>query len=168
MKCSSRAGAVFDAILNGLAMVSAVLVVSLMLITCVDLTMRYGFAHGIKGLIEIRGYALLFMVFLGSAWVLKREAHVNVDIVVAHLSIRVQAILKVITSAVAAAACLAVAWYGLELTLRLIRDGSRIMSILRPIEWPFKAVVPVSFTCLTIQFIRRAVAAARSMRGAGT
>ena len=56
------------------------LVLLLVLLTCYDVMMRYLFQQGSVGLQELEWHLFALIFLLGSAYTLKHDAHVRVDI----------------------------------------------------------------------------------------
>lgn len=59
---------------------SSWLVLLLVLLTCYDVMMRYLFQHGSVGLQELEWHIFALIFLLGSAYTLKHDGHVRVDI----------------------------------------------------------------------------------------
>ena len=101
-----KLGDFFDRILDYLAIVAMVLIVGNMLLVVVEVVMRYFFDKPVVWVIEITQYALVFMTFLATAWLLKREGHVIMDLIVNRLNEKGRHIANMITSFIAALVCL--------------------------------------------------------------
>ena len=89
---------VFDAIVNVSAALAGGLLVALMLATTVKVFFRYVLGEGLNGVDQISGTLLLYIAFLGAAWVAREDEHVRVDLLVKGLSHRLQRWLGVVTS----------------------------------------------------------------------
>jgi TRAP-type C4-dicarboxylate transport system permease small subunit len=155
---------VFDLILNAGAVLAAVLLIGVMLATTVKVIFRYGLREGLLGVDQISGTMLLYITFLGAAWVLRREEHVTIDLLVSALRPRIQRHLHVISSILGAFICLCLALFG---TLEVITSLQKGIRIPAEIEMPRAvnlAVIPLGSLCLGLQFVRRAW---QSFRGAG-
>jgi TRAP-type C4-dicarboxylate transport system permease small subunit len=96
------------------------------------------------------------MTFLGTAWLLRKEGHVEMDIVTITLSTDAQRILKIATSLVAGLLCLVLMWSGAEVALDHLMRGLHQPTLLAPPDFPLFAIIPVGFLLLSIQFLRRA------------
>jgi C4-dicarboxylate transporter DctQ subunit len=152
------AGAVraFDWILDAGAALAAILLVAVMLTTTVKVVFRYGLHEGLVGVDQISGTLLLYITFLGAAWVLRREEHVTIDLLTSMLRPRVQRRMLVVSSIIGALICLALALFG---TLEVVSSWQRGIRIPAEIEFPRAinlAVIPLGCLCLGLQFIRRA------------
>lgn len=155
---------VFDLILNAGAVMAAVLLIGVMLATTVKVIFRYGLREGLLGVDQISGTMLLYITFLGAAWVLRREEHVTIDLLVSALRPRTRRRLFVFSSILGAFICLCLALFG---TLEVITSLQKGIRIPAEIEMPRAVnlvVIPLGCLCLGLQFVRRAWL---SFRGAG-
>ena len=95
----------FDFILNLFAGIAAVLLVVMMLATVLKVVLRALFNHGILGIDQISGTMMVYITFLGAAWVLRRDGHVAVDIVTANLRPQVQRGVMFVSSLIGNRSC---------------------------------------------------------------
>jgi C4-dicarboxylate transporter DctQ subunit len=148
---------IFDRVLDIGAFVSAALLICTMLATTVKVLFRYGLRTSLIGVDQISGTLLLYIGMFGAAWVLRREEHVIVDLLLGHVSERTRTLLLVGSSLLGALVCLTVAVFGGLEVINSIERGIRIPA---EIEMP-RAVdltsIPIGFLLLSIQFVRRAV-----------
>lgn len=147
---------IFDFILNAGAASAAGLLVAVMLLTNIKVVYRYGLGEGLIGVDQISGTLLLYITFLGAAWVLRSEEHVTVDLLVTRLSQQVRRRMNIINSIMGALICLILAIYG---TLETTTSWQRGILIPAEIEIPRAinlAVIPLGSLLLCLQFIRRA------------
>ena len=82
----------FDWLLNSLSFLTGAIIFIVMMTVCLNVLMRYAFNRPIMGVEEITEYLLLLITFIGSAWLLREEGHVGVDILMVRLSPRMQAL----------------------------------------------------------------------------
>ena len=69
-----------------LAGVSGLCLVLIVASVCVEIVMRYFFNNPLIWVVELTEYGLLYVTFMGSAWLLRVEGHVKVDIVLSYMS----------------------------------------------------------------------------------
>ena len=79
MKGLAKLVALFDLAIGVLFVLAGVLIMFVMLATSTDVTMRYFLNRPIVWLMEVSEAILVYITFLGCAWVLKRDAHVRID-----------------------------------------------------------------------------------------
>lgn len=150
------AARVFDRVLDLGAALAATLLLAVMLATTVKVSFRYGLHEGLIGIDQISGTLLLYITFLGAAWVLRREEHVTVDLLVTGRSPKVRRRLHVVSSIMGALVCLVLTVFG---TLEVIGSWQKGILIPAELELPRAlnlAVIPLGSLCLCLQFVRRA------------
>ena len=138
------------------AVLAAVLLVAVMLATTVKVVFRYGLREGLIGVDQISGTMLLYITFLGAAWVLRRDEHVTLDLLVNVLRPSVRRRLLVASSILGALICLAVATFGAVEVISSWHRGIRIPAEIEYLRAINLAVIPIGFLCLGLQFARRA------------
>ncbi len=142
--------------INSGAALAGVLIVCIMLLTSADVLMRKFLFMPIKGSIEISEYFMIWITFLGAAWVLKQEGHVKVDVLLTSLKPRSQALLNAATSYIMAAICLFLTvWGGIVTHDVVIRGAARVYQFTVPL-WILVIIIPISSFFLFIQSIKRA------------
>jgi TRAP-type C4-dicarboxylate transport system permease small subunit len=155
MRLRTKVAAIFDDIINLLAIVAAVALIVIMLLVGADVTMRYFLNHPIGHVLEITEHLLLVLTFSGSAWVLKREGHVKSDILLNRLNPSNQALINTITSIIGAITCLVLAWYGAQVAWDSFLRGIFFATLMRLPQAPFMAIISAGCFLLFIQFLRR-------------
>lgn len=156
MKLLTKAGAIFDSIIAFLARWASTLFIATMLIVCIEVFMRYFLNRPQTWVVETTEFGLLFIAFLGAAYLLKQEWHVKIDMVLARLSRRGQALLNTITSILGVAICLTFVVYGTQATMMCFEIGRRTRGAMLTLQWPLIMIMPIGFFLLSIQFLRRA------------
>lgn len=156
MKLLSKASGIFDRSIGFLAFLGAAVIISMTVIVCWDVISRFFLGRGLGWALEVVEYGLLWFTLLATAWVLKGERHVKIDILLTRLNPKNQALLNSITSILTAVACLAVAWYGAEVTLEFFHTGELLPTEVMPPKFLPYLIIPVGFAFLFAQFLRRA------------
>lgn len=165
MKLLTKATSGFDRVMNAGGFLACVFVAFIMLCVTALVTLRYLLGVSISSwAVETTEYSLLYITFLGSAWVLSKEAHVKVDVILNLLKPNTQAVVNFITSILCVITCLVITWYGVKVTWSNFQSGYFIPSILQPPKWPILAVIPVGTFLLFIQFLRRTLSFLRRWR----
>lgn len=105
---------------------------------------------------EISEYILLYMTFLGAAWLLRREGHVSMrDLLVVRLSRRVQRWIGVITSILAGVCSLITVLYGTQVTWKYYESHIHMYKALDTPHWVILIIIPIGSLMLSAQFARR-------------
>jgi len=151
-----RLGASFDRLLTSFSVVGMCLIAGITLMVTAKVVMRYFFNSPIVWVIDITEYAMLFITFLGTAWVLKKEAHVIMDLIIDRLSYRGRRIAILITSVAASVVCLIITWYGVAVGLDWYNINYYYQGALDIPAFYLEAVIPLGMFLVAIQFLRRA------------
>lgn len=155
MKMLTKAGVAFDYLLDLLAYLAQALLTFVVLAVSVEIIARYILNYSIKGVVEITEYSLLAITFIGAAWLLKREGHVKVDLILSRVTPRAQTTFNTTTSIIGAIICLIIAWYGGYSTWHHFQLNIHTETILRLPKAPLIAIIPLGSLLLFIQFLRR-------------
>ena len=155
MKWLNKSGYIFDRVIGGMAFLAAIILVFVLLSVCLEVVLRYFFNRPTIWVVELSEYSMLFLAFLTAAWLLKEEGHVKIDVVLTQVKPGTQAILTVITSILAAIACVIVAWYvGKIAWVHLVR-WDLTPTLLRLPKGALMSIIPIGSFLLFIQFLRR-------------
>lgn len=151
----SKIKTIFNTVLKAGASVAGFLLIFMMLSICVELVCRR-IGRPLMWVMEVTEYSLLYITFLGAAWVLEREGHVKMDIIVNALKRENQALLGIITSVIGSAMSLYLVVYGTKVTWDYFkRDVIQCTPLLTP-SFIILLIIPLGSILLFIQFLRRA------------
>ena len=145
-----------DRAIGLLAALGAVVVVLMTGIVCWDVASRFFLGYGLGWTLEVVEYGMLWFTLLASAWVLKGERHVKIDILLLRLNPRSQVLVNIVTSILAAVGCLIVTAASADLTIEYVQTGERLPTELMPPKFLPYLIIPLGFAFLFIQFARRA------------
>jgi TRAP-type C4-dicarboxylate transport system permease small subunit len=150
-----KAGNCFDKVIDALATLAGVLIMLTVFLVCGDISIKLTFGRSLPWVAEIVEHSLLWLTFLGTTWVLKRNRHIKMDMVVDQLNPRHQSFLNLITSFLGAIVCLIIAWYSARVTWQHFQSGYKLLTIMDTPSALINFIIPVGFFLLTIQFVRR-------------
>ena len=151
MKGAAKWARGMDSVIGSLAFVAGVVIILIMSIIVVEVAIRLlfeGWMRAFFWVIEIVEYLLLFGTFLATAWLLKGERHVRMDLVLDWLNPTTQSMVNIITSILCAIVCLVIAYYGVMATWDFFQTGYEISTVLRPPKWPLVSIIPLGFFLL--------------------
>ena len=100
-------------------------------------------------------YSLLYITFAGTAWVLKRDSHVKIDILNTLLSPRHVCILNFISNIIGVFVCSVLTYYGTKVTWDHFERGMYNPTLMEFPKGPLLLIIPVGTFLLLIEFIRR-------------
>ena len=150
-------GRALDLVMRAGAALAGALIVFIMALVCLKVLLRYGFNVGIVGVDQISGSLLLYITFLGAAWVARQDGHVRVDILTSGLGQRTRALVDTITSFLVAAACAVVFFYSTDEVIFSLRRNINVAAELEIPRAINLAVIPLGTLLLAIEFARQGV-----------
>lgn len=156
MKLRGTFSTMFDHILDCFFFLSAVGLAIVLLIMVYAVGMRYILDRPVIWALDIVGWSLVWIVFLGAAALVKKGEHVKVDVVLNYIkNPKTQIAVNVTTSIVAAVGCLVVAWYGILTTWDHLLRGLIQPGMVDAPKALLMVIIPVGSFLLFIQFLRR-------------
>ena len=147
---------IIDRIVDAGAFLAASLLIAVMLATTIKVVFRYGLREGLIGVDQISGTMLLYIAFLGAAWVLRREEHVTLDIVLNSVRSPLRRRMLILSSILGALICLTLALAGTVEVVSSLQRGIKIPSELEMPRAVNLVVIPLGCFFLGLQFLRRA------------
>lgn len=156
MKLSGKITGIFDRTVDVFSIMGGVLLVAIMLAVSVKIIFRYFLHEAIVGVDEIAEISMLYLTFLGAAWLLRRGGHITIDLLFARLKPKAQARLNITTSVFGLFISLILVWYGTAATVSFWQRGILTPTILEVPRALIIGIIPVGSLLLAIQFLRRA------------
>jgi TRAP-type C4-dicarboxylate transport system permease small subunit len=142
-------------LLRSLAAAAAVLLGAMAVLVTLDVVMRNVGLGTIVWVNEVSEYSLPVATLLIAPWLLHRNEHVRLDVLLVSLSARAARVLEKTCDVLGIAICAVFVWYGIRLILDSARIGSMVVKTLAIPEWWQYALVPVCFSLLAVEFARR-------------
>lgn len=155
----------FDRLLDVMGGIAAALLAAATLAITAEIVIRGLGIGSLPWVTEAVEYTLLGVTFLAAPWVLKKGAHVRVDIVVENMPPRAQRTADLAANLAGIVVCAVIFYYGLKSTIGLYETGTRIFRVMVVKEWLLFSLVPISCALMLIEFARRIVRGSR-LRGA--
>ncbi len=103
--------------------------------------------------IEASVFLLIFVVFSGAAFVQKNEHHLNVDLVIIHLSPRTREITLIVVSIISCILAAVLAWYAWPMWWESVVGNEHSESLWGPPLWIPYLFLPLGMTLLFLQYI---------------
>ena len=153
-KLLGKTRGIFDTVLDAGAVGSATLIVFIMLAICAEVVLRR-LGHPQIWEIEVTEYCLLYATFLGTAWLLRDEGHVKVDIITSAINCKARALLGVVTSVIGSAISLYLVVWGWKVTLTYFQRGVVECTPLLTPTYIVLLIIPLGSIPLFVQFLRR-------------
>lgn len=103
--------------------------------------------------IEASVFLLIFTVFVGAPFVQKNEHHLNVDLVIIHLSPRTREITLIVVSIISCILTAILAWYAWPMWWETVVQNEHSESLWGPPLWIPFLFLPLGMTLLFLQYI---------------
>jgi len=142
---------------NVLAVVASVVLFLIIAAVCLEIIMRYFINRPLIWVVEMTEYALLYVTFLGAAWLLRHEGHVRVDVIVNFMSPRWKKYCAVFSSALGLIVSLVLTVFGAIVTYDYLVRGIYKPTVLEFPTWLVLAVIPLGSFFLAIRFLKSMV-----------
>jgi len=144
----------WNQLIEAIMVLAGVLLWGQMVIVNIEIFSRY-FGRPTIWVAEISSILVLWIPFMIGGWVLRKEAHVKMDLLIEHLSPRSQALINFITSLIGVIVMFIVTVAGFLTTLYWI--GNKTPTMLMLPRSPIIAIIFAGSLLLTIQFFIRAL-----------
>ncbi|HUJ89834.1 MAG TPA: TRAP transporter small permease [Syntrophorhabdales bacterium] len=146
----------FDRLLDVMAAVAGVILVFICAAVCYTIGMRFLFTRTTIWIMQTTEYALLWIVFLGTTWLLREGGHITTDIIYTHLNEKTKRYLDCIMFVIAGCACVIMVYFGITYMIESIVHGVTDVRAVTVPKWIVFIIIPIGSILLTIQFFRMA------------
>lgn len=137
-------------ITTALAWVAAAVIVIMSLLVAINVISRSLFNRPIPGIFEIVEYGLVWITFLGAAWLLRQDGHVRLDVLITRLGPRSGRIVNGAIYLISAVILAVFTWFCIKVTITDYRTGVVLVSELRPHKWFIEIIMPVGSLLLIV------------------
>jgi C4-dicarboxylate transporter DctQ subunit len=148
--------AIFDRVIDMMALLAGVIVVYITAAVCYTIGMRFLFTKTTIWIMQTTEYALLWIVFLGTTWLLREGGHITTDVIYIHLNEKTKHYLDCIMSVIGGLTCAIMLFFGILYTHGSIVKGVTDVRAVTVPKWAIFIVIPIGSILLTIQFFRMA------------
>jgi len=146
----------FDKLSDVMAALAGVLLVLISAAMCYTIFMRFLFRQTTIWITPMSEYALLWIVFLGTTWLLREGGHITTDVIYIHLDEKAKRYLDLMMSVVGGLACALLLYLGIvHLSDCILHGVTDVRALTVPKSVVF-IVIPIGSLFLTIQFFRTA------------
>jgi C4-dicarboxylate transporter DctQ subunit len=146
----------FDTLVDVMAALAGIILVFITAAVCYTIGMRFLFTKTTIWIIPITEYALLWIVFLATTWLLRERGHITTDIIYVHLSKKTKHTLDAVMCVVGGLTCGTMVLLGVLHLCDCIAGGvTDVRAVTVPKSVVF-IIIPVGSLLLTLQFFRMA------------
>jgi TRAP-type C4-dicarboxylate transport system permease small subunit len=115
-------------------------------------------------IVQFTEYALLWITFLGTAWVLSRDRHVSIDLITSRLTPRGKVVLDIAHSLVGCGVCVVLCWFGFVTTWSMFERGVTDVQVVDVAKYQVVLIIPLGFLLLALQFLRKMLMGLHSIK----
>ena len=146
----------FDRLIDVMAALAGAILVFITAAVCYTIGMRYLFTKTTIWIMQTTEYALLWIVFLATTWLLREGGHITTDLIYTHLNKKTKLTLDCIMFVIGGVACVVMVYFGIDYTRECILKGVTDVRAVTVPKWTIFIIIPVGSILLTIQFFRMA------------
>lgn len=147
----------YHLLLQGLAVVAAIVIGLVALLVTADVVARNVGLGSMAWVVEISEYSLPLATFFVAPWLLHKNEHVRLDVLLVAFPRRIGVWTERIADALGLAISAIFVFYAVRVILDSARIGSMVLKTLVFPEWWLFVPVPVCFALLAIEFLRRMI-----------
>ena len=158
---------VFDMIIDGMAFMAGILLLLVTFFVSYAVIVRYLHFRPPVWVLQYTEYALLWITFLGAAWLLREGGHIRIDTVMSMLNPRYFRRAEIMDNILGCIVCFAIFGFGTLHTMDLFHRGIMDVKGVSVPKFAFFLIIPLGGLTLTIQFARDFLRQVRSKTGSG-
>jgi len=147
---------IFDRVIDVMAALAGAILVFITAAVCYTIGMRYLFTKTTIWIMQTTEYALLWIVFLATTWLLRERGHITTDLIYTHLNEKTKHTLDCIMFVIGGLACAIMVYFGMDYMCECIIKGVTDVRAVTVPKWTIFVVIPIGSVLLTIQFFRMA------------
>jgi len=151
----SRLSTMFGRLFDAMAALAALTLFAMVAVVTGDIVLRNVARGGFLWANEVSEYALYLMTLLTAPWLLRRGAHIRLDLVLVIVPARVAWLMEAASDILGFAVCVVLVRYGAAMTYDSWRIGSITIKNLVFPEWWLLAPLPIVFVLLAVEFVFR-------------
>lgn len=151
----ANAGRLFDHVTNFCAALAGVMLVGQMVGVCADVLARLLFNRPIDGITALTEWSLVYIAFLGAAWLQRQKGHVSVDMVLQNVSRGPALCLTVFSLLLGLFVTALVTIYGTRVTwIKFVENEYDFFKLAWMPLWVIYAAIPLGAALWFIQLCR--------------
>lgn len=151
-----------------LGLLGSGVMVAIMLLTVIDVVLRFVFNSPLVGTLELTEIAMVALIFFAIPWAASQKVNVRVDILVNIFSSKIKKLLESISCLLSLCIAALWAWFAIPQAVYMKELGQQSDMLRIPI-YPFYIIIVIGFGMLALVWLGDAVALIKSlMRGRKT
>ncbi len=134
------------------AILAGAILMFLTLLISADVALRYFLNKPLSNVTEMTQHGLLFITFLGAAWVQRQGKHATVDLLYAQLSPALRVKFNIITSILGLVTCVLMTWFSAQAAIIAFQRGTIFATVWGLPRGPILSIIPIGSFLLVVQF----------------
>ena len=167
MRLLNKIGIILDRINEIFFHIAGVLSLLMMTLLILDIIFRT-LEVRMLGILEIIELGLVYYTFIGAAYLIKRDGHIRMDLIINYFKPRARAIINTVVYIVSTLIWLTVMWYSTLSTLDTFKLGSLIQGFHNIPKFSILLIIPICSLLMAIETARKAFRYLNSARGIQT
>ena len=151
-----KLNALLDRLNSAMAWIAAAAIIFMMFAISYAVMMRYAWNKPVPWIVEISSYLMLYITFLGTAWLQRKGGHVEVDLFAGRLKPKARAAFKTVTSLGGAFVGFVLAWKGSLVTVDYFQRDVTAIGILNTPQFLLMGIIPIGGFLLLVEFLLQA------------
>jgi TRAP-type C4-dicarboxylate transport system permease small subunit len=151
LKKSSIAVMIVSSVSRGLNIGGMVVLVAMMLLTVMDVLLRYFFTRPIIGSTEVTEYMMVCLA-LGMAWCVLTGRSIKMDLIVGRFPSRAQGVIDSITDAIGLVVLICLTWQNFREAITAQRTQVTSLILMIP-SYPAKGILAIAFAWLCLAVV---------------
>jgi TRAP-type C4-dicarboxylate transport system permease small subunit len=142
-------------LMNACGALAALALGAMALLVTADVLIRNLTSGALPWVLEVSEYTLPFATFLAAPWILYRNQHVRLDVLLTALPAHAARWLERVVDTMGLAISLLLLWYGFAALADSFRQDSLVIKAMTFSEWWLFVPFVFCFALLSIEFVRR-------------
>ncbi len=134
---------------------AAALTLLMMLTVIYDVVARLAFRAPTLWVIDINEYMLVYLTFIPAAWILLKDGHVKVEILISRFRPQAQRVTGFITDLMGLLYCVILTWQGWLVAWEAYQHDYRFSTALSAPQFPVFVIIPIGSAWLGLAFLAR-------------
>ncbi|MBV6505797.1 MAG: Sialic acid TRAP transporter permease protein SiaT [Deltaproteobacteria bacterium ADurb.Bin026] len=142
-----------NCIISKMAMVSGFLILFIMFSICTEVAMRQILNKPLMWTVEISEYLQVYITFLGAAWVLRKDGHVRLDVLLNNIGSDKRKILYCLSSVIGALTVLLISFFSGWTVYEQFNLKTPVIKALEIQKWIILMPLPIGSFFMFIEFV---------------
>ncbi|WP_300455446.1 TRAP transporter small permease [Desulfobacula sp.] len=144
----------FDKLLDGMAFLAGIMMLFITLMVTYAAVLRYMQVRPPLWVLQYTEYGLLWITFLGAAWLQRMDGHIRIDTVITNLPQTIRSKLEIINTIMGCLVTLTIFYFSFRHTIDLFQRNIMEISATNVSKYLIFCIIPFGSLVLFLQFIR--------------